>query len=102
MAHALGRSALVHVLRVLPRLAGNHAKSFRRHARRFTPAGLLEGLNKASKTLERRSQEISCSSLELRNRRDAYARWRYRGYLLSISDPARVDQTAGRRAYCRA
>src|SRR5258708_15332629 len=53
-------------------------------------------------------QPVSCGSsrwfpsetqsLELRNRRAAYARRRYRGYLLSVSDPARVDQRTFQRA----
>jgi hypothetical protein len=42
-----------------------------------------------------RSRQASSQSLELRNRRDAYARRRYRGYLGSVSDPARVDQHTG-------
>ncbi len=40
-------------------------------------------------------------SLELRNRRDSYAWrrwWRYRRYLLSVSDPTRVDQCTVQRA----
>jgi hypothetical protein len=37
-------------------------------------------------------------SLELRNRRDAYARRRYRRYLISISDPARVGPLTLHRA----
>jgi hypothetical protein len=39
-------------------------------------------------------------SFELRNRRDVYARRRYRGYLLSVSDSARVDQHTVQRSKC--
>src|ERR1700738_4366175 len=38
------------------------------------------------------SRQASSQSLELRNRRGAYARRRYWGYLGSVSDSARVDQ----------
>jgi hypothetical protein len=50
-------------------------------ARRFRPGGFSSLIGQASPR-----------SLELRNRRDAYARRRYRCYLISISDPARVGQ----------
>jgi hypothetical protein len=44
------------------------------------------------------NSQVPLQSLELRNRRDAYARRRYRRYPISISNPARVGPLILRRA----
>src|SRR6266446_521270 len=61
---------------------------------RLILAGLYRLVPSSGTTARRRqcARGVASTSLKLRNRRDAYARRRRRGYRGSVADPARVGQ----------